>query len=51
MEEYLYFNGINGASGDYELPPMTPRQLAAVIAGEEVDRGLLNELQQRRLAH
>lgn len=51
MEEYMYFNGINGASGDYELPPMTPHQLAAIITGEEIDRGLLNELKQRRLAH
>ncbi|CAG0931857.1 hypothetical protein TFLX_02323 [Thermoflexales bacterium] len=47
----LYFNGINGASGDYELPPMTSHQLAQVIKGEEIDEGLLNELKQRKEAH
>jgi hypothetical protein len=50
-ETTLYFNGINGASGDYELPPMTPHQLAQVIGGEEIDEGFLNELKQRRQAH
>jgi hypothetical protein len=47
----LYFNGINGASGDYELPPMTSHQLAQVIKGEEIDEGFLNELKQRKEAH
>jgi hypothetical protein len=51
MTDKLYFNGINGATGDYELPPMTPNELAAIIAGEEIDEGLLNELKQRREAH
>jgi len=51
MTDKLYFNGINGATGDYDLPPMTPNDLAAIIAGEEVDEGLLNELKQRREAH
>ncbi len=50
-ETTLYFNGINGASGDYELPPMTPHQLAQVVAGEEIDEGFLSELKQRREAH
>jgi hypothetical protein len=50
-ETKLYFNGINGASGDYELPPMTSHQLAQVIQGEEIDEGFLNELKQRRQAH
>ena len=47
----LFFNGIDGASGDYELPPITPHQLAQVVSGEEVDEGLLNELKQRKEAH
>jgi acylphosphatase len=51
MSEQLFFNGINGATGDYDLPPMTPEQLASVIAGEAVDEGLLNELKQRRETH
>ena len=50
-EELLYFNGINGATGEYDLPPMTPHQLAQVISGEEVDEGFLSELKQRREAH
>ncbi len=49
-ETKLTFNGINGASGDYELPPMTSHQLAQVIKGEEIDEGFLNELKQRRQA-
>ena len=51
MNERLYFNGINGATGDYDLPPMSPEQLASVIEGESLDEGLLNELQRRREAH
>ena len=51
MTDQLYFNGINGATGDYDLPPMTPAQLAGIIAGEEIDQGLLNELKLRRQAH
>ncbi len=50
-ETKLFFNGINGVSGDYELPPMTPHQLAQVVSGEEVDEGFLSELKQRREAH
>jgi hypothetical protein len=50
-EVRLYFNGINGASGAYELPPMTPHQLAQVVSGEEIDEGFLSELKQRREAH
>jgi hypothetical protein len=48
-ETTLYFNGINGATGDYDLPPLTSREMANVIKGEDIDTGLLNELK-RRLA-
>jgi len=34
QEELLFFNGINGATGDYGLPPMTGEQLSAFIQGE-----------------
>lgn len=35
-ESLIYFNGINGATGSYGLPPMTPTQLSrAVLAAEE----------------
>ena len=50
-DELLYFNGINGATGEYGLPAMTPHQLAQVVSGEEIDEGFLSELKQRREAH
>jgi hypothetical protein len=52
MTDKLIFNGINGATGDYDLPPMTAQDLSKIIAGQEkIDEGLLNELKQRRQAH
>jgi hypothetical protein len=42
--EMLVFNGINGASGEYLLPPMTPKQVAEVIQGEQQDPEQLKEL-------
>lgn len=41
----LVFNGINGASGDYLLPPMTPKQVSAIVQGERQDPEHLKELQ------
>lgn len=43
----LFFNGIDGASGDYLLPPMPPRDVAAIARGESLDRSHLVELQAR----
>jgi len=34
-DELLYFNGVNGDKGDYDLPPMTGEQLFNLIRGEE----------------
>lgn len=34
-DEKLYFNGINGASGGYETPPMTAQELAKVALGSK----------------
>lgn len=45
--EELYFNGIDGASGDYLLPPLTPEQLAKIAQGEEFDPTDLSELKQK----
>jgi hypothetical protein len=33
-DDLLYFNGINGDSGEYDLPPMTGEDLAKFIKGE-----------------
>ncbi len=51
MSDLLYFNGINGATGGYELPPTTPEVLAEVISGQEVDPSFLSELKQKMEAH
>lgn len=40
----LMFNGINGASGDYLLPPMTHQQIAKIARGETFDAEHLKEL-------
>jgi hypothetical protein len=45
-EELLFFNGINGDVGDYDLPPMTGDQLLSFIRGEEKPENL-NELRHR----
>jgi len=49
-KELLYFNGINGASGEYETPPLTLEQLAKVAQGEQLDEKEIKELQQKNKA-
>ncbi len=44
--EELYFNGINGATGDYGLPPMTGAELSKFITGESAPDNL-SELKYR----
>lgn len=46
-DDLLCFNGINGATGDYGLPPMTGEELARLIQGEEAPENL-KELRGRR---
>lgn len=46
-EDLLFFNGINGASGDYLLPPLTPEQITKIAQGEEFDPEHLDELQRK----
>ena len=36
-QDLLYFNGINGSTGDYLLPPMTAEQVSRIAQGEEFD--------------
>jgi len=43
----LTFNGINGASGDYLLPPLAPQDLSALAQGQSLDPQHLSELKAR----
>jgi len=45
--EHLYFNGIDGASGDYLLPPLTTEDISKIAQGEKLDKDHLAELQTR----
>ena len=45
--EQLFFNGIDGATGDYLLPPMTTEQVAKMAQGEEFDPAHLGELKKK----
>ena len=45
--EHLFFNGIDGATGDYLLPPMTTEQVAKMAQGEESDPAHLSELKKK----
>lgn len=53
-QDLIFFNGIDGDSGDYALPPMTGEELAGFIQGESKPENL-NELrfryQQSKEAH
>lgn len=39
-DKYLHFNGINGATGEYGVPPMTGEELAGFIKGESAPENL-----------
>jgi hypothetical protein len=47
-DELLFFNGIDGSTGDYLLPPMPASELAIVAAGDKMDRAALIELEHRK---
>jgi hypothetical protein len=49
LTEELFFNGINGATGDYLLPPLTPEEVARIAQGEEFDPIELSELKKKDL--
>ncbi len=46
----LCFNGINGATGTYAIPPLRLRELVQIIRQEEPDEALLRELERRTVA-
>ncbi len=43
----LHFNGINGATGDYLLPPLSAKDISALARGEAIDPKHLQELKYR----
>jgi len=45
--ETLIFNGIDGASGRYLLPEMTPAQVSALAQGQSIEPDLLQDLEIR----
>ena len=45
--EQLFFNGIDGATGDYLLPPLTTEQVAKMAQGEKFDPAHLGELKKK----
>ena len=44
-QDLLFFNGINGSTGDYLLPPMTPEQVSRIAQGEEFDPDQLQDME------
>jgi len=43
-QDLLYFNGINGSTGDYLLPPMTPEQVSRIAQGQKFDPDQLKDI-------
>jgi hypothetical protein len=48
QEDLLFFNGINGSTGDYLLPPLTAEQVSRIAQGEDFDPDDLYDLQQKK---
>ncbi len=46
-DDLLFFNGIDGATGGYVTPPLTPAEISKVARGESFDEQHLNELKFR----
>jgi len=42
MDENLVFNGINGATGSYLLPMITPAEVMTIAKGQRLDRDHLS---------
>jgi Peptidase family C25 len=48
-EERFYFNGIDGTTGEYLLPPLTPEQVSKMAQGEKFDSAHLSELKRKNI--
>lgn len=46
-DKYVVINGINGVTGDYLLPEMTPEQISKIAQGEPLDEAFQKELEWR----
>lgn len=46
--EQLVFNGIDGATGEPLLPPLTPEQISNIAQGEEFEPEHLSELEKKK---
>jgi hypothetical protein len=46
-EDLLFFNGINGSTGDYLLPPLTAEQVSRIAQGEEFDPEHIADLKKK----
>ncbi|MBX9255543.1 hypothetical protein H1Q63_16655 [Desmonostoc muscorum CCALA 125] len=49
LTQELYFNGIDGASGEYLLPSLTAEQVSKIAQGEEFDPIEISELKRKDL--
>ena len=43
-DELLYFNGVNGATGEYLLEPQPPDVISKIAQGETLDQAQVKEL-------
>ncbi|MSP12472.1 MAG: hypothetical protein EXR62_05885 [Chloroflexi bacterium] len=49
--DLLFFNGINGASGDYLMPPLTAADVSKIAQGEQLDPQHVKELENWHALH
>lgn len=47
-ETLLFLNGINGASGEYDLPPQRPQDIARIARGQPIETAVQKDIQIRR---
>jgi hypothetical protein len=47
-QDLLFFNGINGSTGDYLLPPMTPEQVAMSAMAVEFNPEQLQDIELKK---